>query len=133
MTFTRWLLKQMSNKNNLTVFILSVMIKVMNLKVGSPFFSALLNWSIYRFRRNYVLPFHIPCVVYANFLHKWQHLPFKVDSEQQTLLVKLYTAILFTPRDFVRDWLRESCQRNIFSSFVLLAMSDLRFELWPHF
>ena len=40
-------------------------------------------------------------------------------------------AILFTVASFARNLLRGSPQGNIFSYFVLLEISNLRFEMWP--
>ena len=53
------------------------------------------------------LVFHTTYVVCVNFytLYKWRDLQFKVDSERQIFLEKLFMAIFFTLRVFVRNLL----------------------------
>ena len=77
------------------------------------------NWSSQHFSQDYDLVSH------TNFTHEWRYLRFKVDSERQIFLEKLFMAIFyFILRVFARNLLRGSCRRNIYS------YSYSRFDVW---
>ena len=73
--------------------------------------------------RNYNLTTHTNYIVCVNFIYEWRNLQFKVDSERQ-IFGKLFIAILFTLRVFIRNLLRGSGQRNIKPTHYLLDYGD---------
>ena len=77
------------------------------------------NWSLQPCSQDYDIASHTTYIVCFNFIHLWQDLQFKFDSERQTF-GKLVMAILFTLRGFARNPLRESRRRNMISYIVLL-------------
>ena len=56
----------------------------------------------------------------------WLDLQFKIQTEWQ-MFEKIFMANLFTLRVFARNL----AKKKIYSIFVLLETSDLRFEPWP--
>ena len=75
------------------------------------------------FSQDYNTASHITNVVCLNFLHYWQELQFKTDTDWY---------IIYSQSLCPKSAERESHRCNIFSDFVLLQMSGLGFELWPH-
>ena len=71
------------------------------------------NWSLHFFSQYYALVSHSTHVACDNFIHKWQGLVQKVDSEQQ-IWKPFHSTFIFTQRIW---FLRESSLRNIF--FIL--------------
>ena len=62
-------------------------------------------------------------LVCVNFIHKWRDLQFKVDSERQVFIEKLFLEIfLFTLRVFARNMLRVEIAEEILFVF--------RFDIW---
>ena len=72
-------------------------------------------------------PTFVACV---NFLHKWLHLQFKVDSERQ-IFEKIFMAILFTLGIFPRNILRWNRRRNVFCNlFWYPAWDFFKYPPW---
>ena len=73
------------------------------------------NWSLQSFSQNYWSSFsHHLCCVCVNFIHKWQDLQFLKSIPNDRFFEKLFMAISFTLRVFVRNLLRENRRRNTF-------------------
>ena len=76
------------------------------------------------YRHTYIIGYYIPLVriislvshttfvVCVNFIHKWQGLQFKVDSELQIFWETFHGKFLFTLRVFARNWLRGNHRTN---------------------
>ena len=66
-------------------------------------------------------------VVCVNFIHKWRDLQFKVDSERQFFLEKLFMAFNYS-QSFCQKSAERKSPKKYFSYFVL--MSGLGLECW---
>ena len=75
------------------------------------------NWSLQPFSQEYDLVFYITYVVYVNFIHEWQDLQFKVDSELRlTFSCQLY---------LLSDFLPEICGKEVAKKIFSYSRSDV--------
>ena len=81
------------------------------LNAGSAAYS-LYNWSLQPFSQDYNLIFHTTHVVCIHFVHEWQNLHFKVDTEREDFL-KTLRQFLLTFRVFTRNSLNEIFARDV--------------------
>ena len=81
------------------------------------------NWSLQPFSQNYWLSFsHHLCFVCVNFINKWRHLQFKIDSEQQIFWETFQGNFNLLSEILPEIWIRKS-PKKYFLYFVLMFLA----------